>query len=133
MAGDRLCLARLANRDAHRLQYARRVLAHRHLPAVELALLAAHGDEDGEREAAYLHHAEHVDDVADAARLHEEHALLAAEPRARDEPDAFLFGAERNRAHVPVFLAELDQALVAGVRYVADDAHAGGDELLVDL
>src|SRR5258707_7011045 len=70
MPGDRLRIAGLSYRDAHRLEHARGVLPHRHLPGIELALLAAHGDEHDEREAADLDHAEHVHEIADAARLH---------------------------------------------------------------
>src|SRR3954468_1747436 len=104
----RLRFARLAHGDADRLEHARRALAHWHLPWVELTLLAAHGDDEEERKAAYLHHAEHVDQIADTARLHQQHRLLAAEPRARREADALLLGGERHRPYVAVGLAELD-------------------------
>src|SRR5438270_485182 len=85
------------------------IIAACHLPRIELALLAAPGDDHDEREAAYLDHAEYVDEVADAARLHEQYRLLAAEPGTRDEADAFFLAGERHRAHALVGLAQLDQ------------------------
>jgi hypothetical protein len=109
---------------AHGAQHRVGGLAHRHLPGIEFAVLAAHGDQDREREAALVHHAEGVDDVAHAARLHEEHAALAAQPRAGGQADAFLLGAQHDAAHARIGLAQLDQALVAGIRHVADDANA---------
>jgi len=83
-------------------------------------VLAAHGDQHEQRKAAFAHHAEHVDAVADAARLHEQRAARAAQPRAGGKPDALLLGAEHDRLERAVGEAQLDQALVAGVGHVAD-------------
>jgi len=68
----------------------RRRLAHRHLPGIELARLAAHRHDDRQRETAGLEEPQHVDRVADAARLHEEHALSppSQAPAARPTPSS---------------------------------------------
>jgi len=67
------------------------VLAHRHLPRVELALLAAHRDDHDERERQTFTM------PSTFARLPTpldcmQHRLLAAEPRAGGEADAFFLG-----------------------------------------
>src|SRR6185312_1846307 len=64
--------------------------AHRDLPRIELGILAAHGDEYGQREAGNHLQRQRINTVANAARLHQQYAPLAAEPTARDQTDAFL-------------------------------------------
>ena len=105
---------------AHRLQHLGRALAHRVLPGIELAIVAAHGDQGQERKAQRLGEAHQVDGVADARALHQQHRALAAQPGAGGEGDAFLLGGERHGADRVRALAMLDQARMAGVGHVID-------------
>jgi len=99
------------------------------LATVELALLAAHRDDHDEREAADLHHAEHVRQIADAARLHQQHRFSPPSHGAGARPMPSSSVVSTTRAHAAIGLAQLDQPLVAGVGHVADNRHAGGREL----
>src|SRR5579864_7167281 len=74
--------------------------AHRHLPRIELAELATHGDQDDAAEAAIAQKRKHIDAIADAARLHQERRALAAERGAGDQADAFLLGGSTTSAMV---------------------------------
>src|SRR3954467_14945639 len=65
--------------DAHGLQHRLGRLAHGKLPWIALAEIAAHADQREERKAPALDQREHVDAVADAARLHQQHGPRAAE------------------------------------------------------
>src|SRR6185312_13977598 len=63
---------------------------------------------------------EHVDAIAGAARLHQQHGAFAAEPGARGERHAFFFGREHDIANFGVGAAALDEPRMAGIRDVAD-------------
>src|SRR5579875_2479813 len=56
--------------DPHRPQHRFDRLAHRELPRIALAEIAAHADKGEEREAPALDQRQHVDAIADAARLY---------------------------------------------------------------
>ena len=68
--------------DPGMLEHRLGALAHRHLPGIELAPFAAHGHDisSGKRHSCGTR--QHVDAVADAGRLHQQRAALAAEPAA---------------------------------------------------
>ena len=57
-------------------------LPHRDLPRIELGPFAAHRHQRQERQAAACGQREHVHAIADAARLHQQHRAVAAEPGA---------------------------------------------------
>ena len=78
--------------DAHGLEHRLRRLAHGKLPRISLAEIAAHAHQRQERKAAALDQRQHVDAIADPARLHQQHAARAAEIGAGDQRDAFLLG-----------------------------------------
>jgi len=81
-------------------------------------------DQHQKRKAAVRRKAQRIDAIAHPARLHEERAALTAQPRARGQADAFLFGRERNGRHALVRVAQLDQTLVACIGHIRHLAHA---------
>jgi hypothetical protein len=83
-----------AHRDAHQLHDARRGAAHGHLPRVELGQLAAHGHDGEEGKAAIGEQTEHVDAVADPARLHQQGRPVTAEPGPGHRRHAFFLGGQ---------------------------------------
>ena len=74
--------------------------AHRHLPGIELLPLAAHGDQHQQRKAAGPCKRQHVDAIAEPARLHQQRGALAAEPGAGGQRHALLLGGEHDVADV---------------------------------
>src|SRR5262249_12409535 len=98
----------------HELEDSSGPLAHGNLPGIELGELAAHGDEEHERDAAVFRQREQVDAIADTARLHEERAAGAAEPEAGSKPNALLFAGQNGGCDVGVGGAEVYQARVSG-------------------
>ena len=107
--------------------------SHGDLRRVELAEVAAHRDDHGHGGAVDGGEGEHVDAVSDAGALHEEDALVAAEPGAGEEGDAFFFGGEGDDLHGVVGQAAFDQAGVAGVRDEGDLADGVGFQEVEDL
>src|SRR5690606_22861569 len=105
----------------------------RHLPRVELAPFAPHRHQHHQRELAGVGEGENVHAVADAARLHEQRSLVAAEPRAAEQRDSLLLGGERDRAHLRILEAALDQPLVSGIGDEGDLADAGLRQRVVDV
>ena len=80
-------LAQALGQHAGDLERGLGALAHRQLPGIELAPFAAHRHQHQQRQAAGLVQRQHVDAVADAARLHQQRAALAAEPGAGEQRD----------------------------------------------
>ena len=106
--------------------------AHRHLPRIELAELAAHRHQEDAAETAIAQQRKHIDAIADAARLHQERRALAAERGAGDEADAFLLGRQHHVGDSRVVAAERDEPAMAGVGHIADLTHADAAEMAVD-
>ena len=73
-----------------------RARSHRHLPGIELAPFAAHRHQRQERKAEDLRQRQHVDAIADAARLHQQHAALAAGPGAGEQRHALFLRRQRD-------------------------------------
>ena len=95
--------------------------------------LSAHRHQGEQRDPALLVECEHVDAVAHAARLEQQHPAFAAEPGPRQHGHPFLLGGERHRVHLSVGVAALDEPVVAGVGYVRDLPDARGLELGEDI
>ena len=106
-----------------------RALPHRHLPRIELAPIAAHRHQHQERQLTGLHQGQHVDAIADAAALDQEHAFLAAEPGAGEERDPLLLGGQRHDPLLGIGFAEPNQPAVAGIGHDGDlpDVKLGKD------
>ena len=102
--------------------------SHRHLPGIELLPLAAHRDEHQQRKTAGPRQREHVDAIAEAARLHQQRGALAAEPGARGQRDALLFRGEHDVTDFIVGAASVDQARMAGIGHIADLPNAAALE-----
>jgi hypothetical protein len=66
-----------------------------------------------------------VDTVADAARLHQQRAALAAEPGACEIADAFLLGGQHHGIDRIVFVGETDRRGVAGIGHIDDVLDVG--------
>jgi hypothetical protein len=71
-----------------------RGFAHGNLPGIEFAPLSAHGNQHHDRHAAFVLQREHVDAVAHAARLQQQYAPLAANPRAAHHGHPFFFSGQ---------------------------------------
>ncbi len=113
-----------AHHRAHRLQHRLRRLSHRHLRRVELAPVAPHRHQHRQRRAVQRRQREHVDAVAHARTLHQQHALGAAQPRAAQHRHALLLRGERDHAHRVVAQAPPDQPRMAGIGDQRDLADA---------
>ena len=81
--------------NAHSLHYRGRRLAHRNLPRIELTTVATPGDERQQWKAVLFHHAEHVDAIAHAARLHQQYSAVAAQPGAAQKRYALFLRGQR--------------------------------------
>jgi hypothetical protein len=84
------------------------------------AEIAAHAHEREEGESRALDQRQHVDAVADPARLHQQNRTRAAEIGAGAERHALLLGRERDRMHRRIGERTVDQDGVAGVRHIAE-------------
>lgn len=67
------------------------------LPRVQLGLLAAHGHQRQEKDAAHLQRGEHDGAGADSAALPRQHGAVPAQPGAADDGDALLLGGQALR------------------------------------
>src|SRR5690348_353072 len=65
-------------------------------------------------------------------RSHQQRRALAAEPGPSRKGDAFLFGRQRDRLHILVGAAALDEPGVAGVRHIPDLPHIGALERVIE-
>jgi hypothetical protein len=81
----------------HCVQYRFDRLAHRKLPWVPLAEIAAHAQQHKHREPSALRQRQHVDAITGAARLHQQHTARAAKIGAGQQCHAFLLGRQRHR------------------------------------
>src|SRR3984885_3845770 len=104
--------------DAGQFEYRRRARSHRHLPGIEFAPFAAHRHQRQERQAEDLGQRQHVDAIADAARLHQQHTALAAGPGAGQQRHALFFGGQRHRAHRRRAQHPFDQLRMPGIGHV---------------
>ena len=77
---------------------------------------------NGKRAALYQR--QHVDAVADAARLHQQHGARAAEIGAGDKRHAFLLGRQRDRMHAGVGERAINQNAVTRIRNICNLRHA---------
>ena len=84
--------------------------SHRHLPRIEFFPLAAHRDQHQQRKPAGARKRQHVDAIAEAARLHQQRGALSAEPGAGSERNPFFFGCENDVVDVHIGAAAVDQA-----------------------
>jgi hypothetical protein len=119
--------------DPHQLEGRAGRPGHRHLPGIELRPFAAHGHQHQQRKSAVGGQAQHVDAVADAARLHQEGTLGPAQPSSGQNGDPFLLGGQRDGPDRRIVPAKLDQGLVAGIRHIGHLAEAGAAEEAMDL
>ena len=69
-----------------------------------------------------LDQGQHVDAVADAARLHQQDAARAAEIGAGQQRHAFLLGGQGDRMHAGVGERAVDQDAVPGIGDIGESA-----------
>jgi len=86
---------------------------------VELSVLAAHGHQGEEGNAAALEDGHHVDAVAHARALHQQHRALTAQPGTRGQGHALFFRGEHHGAHVRVGMHATNHMRMARVGHIA--------------
>jgi hypothetical protein len=95
-------------------------LPHGVLPRIARAEIASHADEGQEREAASLDQREHVEAIADAADVHQEHAARAAKVRARQQRDPLLLCGEGDGVDTWIGQRAIDQNAVTSIGHVGE-------------
>ncbi len=108
------------NQHVHQFERRLGLAPHRHLPRVELGPLAAHRHQHRQREPAGFRQGQHVDAIADPARLHQQRGALTAKPGAGGEADPLLLAGQPNRADLRIGPAQFDQPRVPGIGDIAD-------------
>ena len=76
---------------------------------------------------------EHIDAIANAGRLHQQHPLRTPKPGALQQRNAFFFGGQRHHLHFIIGQAAADQPGMPGIRHQSHLRDVVGLEQRIDL